>query len=81
MRNEQRNITLADIAAQKVAIQKKLEAQKVKMSEMTHRITAPLKPAAKKSNAFMGAFNTSMAIFDGILIGYKLLRRAKKFLK
>ena len=81
MRNEQRNITLEDIAIQKAAIRKKLGAQKEKMNELTHRFTAPLKPAAKKGNAVMGAFNTSMAIFDGVLIGYKLLRRVKKFLK
>ena len=81
MRNEQRNISLADIATQKAAIQKQLGKQKEKVNELTQNFMAPFKPVAKKSNAVMGAFNTSLAIFDGVLIGYKLLRRVKKFWK
>jgi hypothetical protein len=54
---------------------------KEKINGLSQGFITPLKPVAKKSNAVMGAFNTSMAVFDGVLIGYKLLRKFRKLFK
>ncbi|MCR4765704.1 MAG: hypothetical protein K5856_05990 [Bacteroidaceae bacterium] len=81
MNNQQNNITLESIAQQKAAIKKRLDSQKQKMSALSNDFIAPLKPTAKKSSAVMGLFNTGMVVFDGALIGFKLLRRLKKVFK
>lgn len=81
MNNQQNNITLEDITRQKAALRKRISTQKEKMSTLSQGFIAPLKPTAKKSSAMMGVFNKSMIVFDGVLIGYKLLRKFKKMIR
>lgn len=81
MSNNLNNITLEDIAVRKAAILKRINLQKEKINGLSQGFITPLKPVAKKSNAVMGAFNTSMVVFDGVLIGYKLLRKFRKLFK
>lgn len=78
MNNQQSNITLEDIAQQKAVLRKRIGKQKEKMTVLSQGFIAPLKPAAKKGGAAMGLFNRSLVVFDGVLIGYKLLKRFKK---
>jgi hypothetical protein len=81
MNNQQNNITLEEIALQKEKLRKRIGVQKQKMTTLTQGFIAPLKPTVKKSNAVMGAFNTSLAIFDGVFVAYKLLRKVKKLFR
>ncbi len=78
MNNQQNDITLEDIALQKAVLRKRIGKQKEKMTALSQGFIAPLKPAAKKGGAAMGLFNRSLVVFDGVLIGYKLLKRFKK---
>ena len=80
MNNQQNNITLEDIARKKAALLKQIRTQKGKMTTLSQGFIAPLKPT-KKNTAMMGLFNKSMIVFDGVLIGYKLLRKLKKFIR
>ena len=36
------------------------------------------KPATNKANAMMRAFNTGMAVFDGIVLGVKVMKKFRK---
>ena len=42
---------------------------------------APLEPATNKANAMMRAFNTGMAVFDGIVLGVKVMKKFRKYLE
>ena len=81
MNNQQNNITLEDIARQKAALLKQIRTQKGKMTTLSQGFIAPLKPTTKKSTAMMGLFNKGMVVFDGVLIGYKLLRKFRKMFR
>lgn len=81
MNNQQNDITLESIAQQKAALRKRIGSQKQKVSTLTQGFMAPLKPSAKKATPVMGLLNTGMVVFDGLLIGYKMLRKFNKLLR
>ena len=79
MNNQQQKpqtITLEYIARLKA---EKLE--KKAMSRTTRRIFAPLAPAASKGDALMRSFNTGMAVFDGVMLGWKILKQVRRFFR
>lgn len=71
------NITLEDIAQRKQETLAKIKEQKEIMAEITHEIFAPLAPAASGASALMRSFNTGMAIFDGVMLGMKVMRKVR----
>lgn len=48
------------------------------MTDTARELFAPLAPAADKGNAIMRAFNTGMAVFDGLMLGVKLMRKVRR---
>lgn len=64
-------VTLESIAQKKAMLLQEIRLQKEIMTGLTQEIFAPLEPATNKANAMMRAFNTGMAVFDGIVIGGK----------
>lgn len=70
--------TLESITTQKAELRKQLNRQKEVMTALAHEIFAPLEPAKNKTNAVMRAFNTGMAIFDGVMVGVKLMRNFRR---
>lgn len=72
------SITLESIALQKEELRKRLQLQKQIMTDTARDLFAPLEPAASKGNAIMRAFNTGMAVFDGLMLGVNLMRRVRK---
>ena len=61
-------------------LRKKLEVnpvQKEIMTDTARELFAPLAPAADKGNAIMRAFNTGMAVFDGLMLGVKMMRKVR----
>lgn len=72
------SMTLESIALQKKELRKKIHAQKEIMTDTARELFAPLAPAADKGNAIMRAFNTGMAVFDGLMLGVKLMRKARR---
>ena len=65
-------VTLESIAQKKAMLLQEIRLQKEIMTGLTQEIFAPLEPATNKANAMMRAFNTGMAVFDGIVLGGKV---------
>ncbi|WP_294585658.1 hypothetical protein [uncultured Bacteroides sp.] len=68
-------ITLESIALQKAELLEQIHDQKDVMNELARDIFAPLAPATDKASSMMRAFNTGMAVFDGVMLGLKLMRK------
>ena len=60
---------------------KELRTQKQVMSDTARNLFAPIAPAADKGTAIMRAFNTGMAVFDGAMLGIKLMRKIRKIFR
>lgn len=71
-------ITLESIAQRKATLQQQIQQQKEIMAVLTQEIFAPLEPATNKANAMMRAFNTGMAVFDGVTLGIKMMKKFRK---
>ena len=71
-------ITLESIAQRKGEVRKKLHLQKQIMTDTARELFAPLAPAADKGNAIMRAFNTGMAVFDGVMLGLRMMKRVRR---
>ena len=74
-------LTLESIAQQKKELRQAILQQKEVMTELTRSLVAPLAPATSKRGAIMRAFNTGMAVFDGAMMGLKLMKRLRRFLR
>ena len=70
-------ITLEDIAQRKQEILQDIRNQKQAMADTTRRIFAPLAPADSGGSSLMRSFNTGMAIFDGVMLGMKMIRKVR----
>ncbi|MEG1563600.1 MAG: hypothetical protein RR365_07715 [Bacteroides sp.] len=83
MKSKQKSsqITLEEIAQRKEKALQELRDQKEKMSATARSIFAPLAPAASKGNAILRSFNTGMAIFDGVMLGIKLMKKVRRLMK
>ena len=51
------------------------------MTATTREIFAPLAPATNKADALMRSFNTGMAVFDGIVMGIKIMRKVRAYFR
>lgn len=72
------SISLESIAQRKQEVRKKLHLQKQIMTDTARDLFAPLAPAADKGNAIMRAFNTGMAVFDGVMLGLRMMKRVRR---
>lgn len=72
-------VTLESIILQKKALLRQIRMQKEIMTDITRDIFAPVAPATNKANAMMRAFNTGMAVFDGAMLGLKLMKKFRNF--
>ena len=68
-------LTLEDLQQQKA------EALEQIMADTARNLFAPIAPAADKGTAIMRAFNTGMAVFDGVMLGVKLMRKVRKIFR
>lgn len=71
--------TPENIAQQKSALLQQIRAQKGIMTELAREILAPVAPATNKAGAIMRAFNTGMAVFDGVKLGLQVMRRLRTY--
>lgn len=71
-------VTLESLQQKKAEALKELRTQKQIMADTAKNLFAPIAPAADKGTAIMRAFNTGMAVFDGVMLGMKLMRKIKK---
>lgn len=74
-------LTLEDLQQQKTEALEELRAQQQIMADTARNLFAPIAPAADKGTAIMRAFNTGMAVFDGVMLGVKLMRKVRKIFR
>ena len=74
-------LTLEDLQQQKAEALEELHAQQQIMADTARNLFAPIAPAADKGTAIMRAFNTGMAVFDGVMLGVKLMRKVRKIFR
>lgn len=75
-----RPLTLEDIIQQKLAIKKKIARQKTVLARLGKEVAAPFTPSSK-ANGMFRAFNTGMAVFEGVAIGIRLMKRFRKLFR
>ena len=69
--------TLEEISLRKKKLLNEIHAQKKTIRE----IFAPIAPANNKADAIMRSFNTGMAIFDGVMLGVKVMRKVRTYFR
>ena len=74
-------ITLEEIAERKKKLLNEIHVQKKAMTATTRELFAPLAPATNKADAIMRSFNTGMAIFDGVVMGIKIMRKIRAYFR
>lgn len=72
-------VTLEGIAQQKAVLLQQIRMQKEIMTDIARDIFAPVAPATNKAGALMRAFNTGMAVFEGAMLGLKLMKKFRSF--
>ena len=71
--------TLDDIARRKHEVLTEIHNKKDMMSDLAHLIFAPAPPATTRAGGLMHSLNTGIAIFDGALLGLKMMRKVRSF--
>lgn len=71
--------TLEQLMRQKAALQTQIQVQKVTLARLGSELAAPFTPAAHKGNSLLRAFNRGMAVFDGVMLGLKVMRKFRIF--
>lgn len=74
-------VTLEEITLRRKEVLGKIHVQKAAMTAITRDIFAPLPPAATKADSLMRSFNTGMAVFDGVMLGIKMMRKIRSYFR
>lgn len=77
----EKEITLETIAEQKAEVLKKIRVHQDTIISSSRQFFSPLQPMGNRSNGIMKAVNTGMVMFDGLLIGLKILKAIRKVFK
>lgn len=80
METAKQDITLEEIAQRKQALLKEIRQQQASMKAIATNLFAPVKPASK-TDAIMHSINSGIAVFDGIMLGIKVIGRIRKILR
>lgn len=78
--NKLKRLTLEDISQRKQELLDEINIQKDIIVYSTQRVFSPF--TSNEENSGGGMFkklNTGLAIFDGVMIGYKIIKNIKKF--
>lgn len=76
-----KKVTLKEIAERKKELLNEIHARKRTMTAITREIFAPVSPATNKADAIMRSFNTGMAVFDGVVMGIKIMRKIRAYFR
>lgn len=79
MNDKKRDITLDDIARMKDEKRRELEVQREKISKTAQALFAPVKPAVNSAESIARLFNRGMAMFDGVMMGMKVMAAVRSF--
>lgn len=74
-------LTLEDISERKRKVLSDIQAQKKTMTAITQELFSPFTPVVTNAHSLMRSFNTGMAVFDGVMLGIKVIRKLRKCFK
>ena len=77
METPKQEITLEEISRRKAQLLKEIRQQKELMKATASDLFAPVRPTSK-ANAIMHSIQSGMAVFDGVMLGMKIIRRIRK---
>lgn len=77
METPKQEITLEEISLRKENVLKEIRQQKELMKATASELFAPVRPASK-ANAIMHSINSGMAVFDGVILGMRVIKRIRK---
>ena len=72
------HITLADITKKKAELKQRIAIQKDKITATSAEIVSPFTHITSGSS-FMNNFKTGVTLFNGIILGFKLIRKFRKY--
>lgn len=81
MKTPSHPMTLESLAAQKAEIRSRLAEQRQVIIDLGHRMVAPVEQATTRMGAVTRAFHTGMALFDGLMMGLKIMRRLRRMVQ
>ena len=73
--------TLEEISLRKKKLLNEIHAQKKAMTAKAIALFVHFAPAHNKADAIMRSFNTGMAIFDGVMLGVKVMRKVRTYFR
>jgi hypothetical protein len=74
----QRTITLAEIAHRKAQVKQEICEQKKQITLTAGNLLSPLASVGSSANALIKKFNTGVAIFDGVMLGFRIIKKIRK---
>jgi hypothetical protein len=72
------DITLTDIVRKRVELKHKIALQKEKITDTSTELFAPL-TSLSSGKPYMNYFKNSINILNGAILGYKLMKKIRKF--
>jgi hypothetical protein len=78
-RNEQ-PVTLTDLVQEKTSLKSKIRKSEKQMKKLSQQLFTPT-PAASKADVFFQAAKKGFALYDGIMMGYKVTKLMQSLLK
>lgn len=69
--------TLEELLQRKTRLLQDIRTQKRVMNHIGCDLMAPFAPSASKGSSVLRAFNRGMAVFDGVMLGLKVMRKFK----
>ncbi|MDR0895503.1 MAG: hypothetical protein LBN06_09450 [Prevotellaceae bacterium] len=78
--NEKIPQTLDELVARRREMRQAVRAQQQKMTDLARASFASVERTASKGESMVRAFQTGMAVFDGILLGMKIIRRIRRLI-
>lgn len=73
--------TLEEIARRKAVARQQIDSQKAVISRLASELAAPVKPAATRAGSAVRLFNTGFAVFDGLMMGFKIMRKVQGLIR
>lgn len=69
--------TLEQISQQKAAKLEEIRASRQRLNDTTRKIFRPAQEAVGGANTFMSNVHSGMAIFNGVITGFKIIRQLR----
>ena len=69
-------VTLEEIAQRKEELLLEIQQQKQQIVTLAQEIIAPLTPSPT-GNPFMKSIRTGMAVYDGVILGLKIMKKVR----